>query len=163
MPNTVAYCDVTLISGKRSNSKLQFCTLMSGFYFHSHLITSLSAFDGEHCYEPYLPHGNFSSSDITFPLGTIVTFSCSPGFVMEQGSGVMECVDPNDPHWNESEPVCRGITLYITSYLTQNIPVKHLYTTNQKFGVSKITFFSFQQGSIKFIKSDSKDFYVVIK
>uniref|UniRef100_A0A8C2A4T5 Seizure 6-like protein 2 n=1 Tax=Cyprinus carpio TaxID=7962 RepID=A0A8C2A4T5_CYPCA len=42
------------------------------------------AFDGEHCYEPYLPHGNFSSSDITFPLGTLVTFSCSPGFIMEQ-------------------------------------------------------------------------------
>uniref|UniRef100_A0A8C2D9G7 Seizure related 6 homolog (mouse)-like 2 n=1 Tax=Cyprinus carpio TaxID=7962 RepID=A0A8C2D9G7_CYPCA len=67
------------------------------------------AFDGEHCYEPYLPHGNFSSSDITFPLGTVVTFSCSPGFIMEQGSGVMECVDPNDPHWNESEPVCRAL------------------------------------------------------
>lgn len=69
-----------------------------------------AAFDGEHCYEPYVPHGNFSSSDITFPIGTTVTFSCSPGFVMEQGSGVMECVDPSDPHWNESEPVCKGIT-----------------------------------------------------
>lgn len=78
----------------------------------------LSAFDGEHCYEPYLPHGNFSSSDITFPLGTVVTFSCSPGFVMEQGSGVMECVDPNDPHWNESEPVCRGMTSHIYSIFT---------------------------------------------
>ncbi|MCJ8739210.1 hypothetical protein PDJAM_G00044570 [Pangasius djambal] len=67
------------------------------------------AFDGEHCYEPYVPHGNFSSSDITFPIGTTVTFSCSPGFVMEQGSGVMECVDPSDPHWNESEPVCKAL------------------------------------------------------
>lgn len=86
---------------------------------------SLSAFDGEHCYEPYLPHGNFSSSDITFPLGTVVTFSCSPGFVMEQGSGVMECVEPNDPHWNESEPVCRGTTSHIFLYLT-HIPVHHL-------------------------------------
>lgn len=72
------------------------------------LSCSLPAFDGEHCYEPYLPHGNFSSSDITYQLGTTVTFSCSPGFVMEQGSGVIECVDPSDPHWNESEPVCRG-------------------------------------------------------
>uniref|UniRef100_A0A6Q2Z757 Seizure 6-like protein 2 n=1 Tax=Esox lucius TaxID=8010 RepID=A0A6Q2Z757_ESOLU len=67
------------------------------------------AFDGEHCYEPYLHHGNFSSSDITFPLGTIVTFSCSPGFVMDQGSGVIECVDSSDPHWNESEPVCKAL------------------------------------------------------
>uniref|UniRef100_A0A8C7V8T7 Seizure related 6 homolog (mouse)-like 2 n=1 Tax=Oncorhynchus mykiss TaxID=8022 RepID=A0A8C7V8T7_ONCMY len=58
---------------------------------------------------PYLPHGNFSSSDITFPLGTTVIFSCSPGFVMEQGSGVIECVDPSDPHWNESEPVCKAL------------------------------------------------------
>uniref|UniRef100_A0A8C9VW19 Seizure 6-like protein 2 n=1 Tax=Scleropages formosus TaxID=113540 RepID=A0A8C9VW19_SCLFO len=45
------------------------------------------AFDAEHCYEPYLAHGNFSSSDISFALGTTVSFSCSPGFVMEQGSG----------------------------------------------------------------------------
>uniref|UniRef100_A0A8C1NXG0 Seizure 6-like protein 2 n=1 Tax=Cyprinus carpio TaxID=7962 RepID=A0A8C1NXG0_CYPCA len=56
-----------------------------------------------------LDEDNDNSSDITFPLGTLVTFSCSPGFVMEQGSGVMECVDPNDPHWNESEPVCRAL------------------------------------------------------
>lgn len=77
------------------------CTQVTAFF--------RSAFDGEHCYEPYVPHGNFSSSDMTFPLGTTVTFSCSPGFIMEQGSGVMECVDPSDPHWNESEPVCRGM------------------------------------------------------
>lgn len=66
------------------------------------------AFDDEHCWEPYMPHGNFSSSDISYQLGTIVTFSCSPGFVMEQGSGTIECVDPGNPHWNDSEPVCRG-------------------------------------------------------
>ncbi|XP_035255204.1 seizure protein 6 homolog isoform X2 [Anguilla anguilla] len=67
------------------------------------------AFDGDHCYEPYLAHGNYSSSDLTSSLGTVVSFSCSPGFVMEQGSGVIECVDPSDPHWNESEPVCRAL------------------------------------------------------
>ncbi|XP_066577793.1 seizure protein 6 homolog isoform X2 [Amia ocellicauda] len=67
------------------------------------------AFDGEHCYEPFLLHGNFSSSDLSYQLGTRVAFSCSPGFLMEQGSGVIECVDPSDPHWNESEPVCRAL------------------------------------------------------
>ncbi|XP_061081261.1 seizure protein 6 homolog [Conger conger] len=67
------------------------------------------AFDGDHCYEPFLAHGNYSSSDITSSLGAVVSFSCSPGFVMQQGSGVMECVDPSDPHWNESEPVCRAL------------------------------------------------------
>ena len=55
-----------------------------------------------------MPHGNFSSSDLTYQLATTVTFTCSPGFVMEQGSGTIECVDPSNPHWNDSEPVCRG-------------------------------------------------------
>uniref|UniRef100_A0A8C4I7G1 Seizure related 6 homolog (mouse)-like 2 n=1 Tax=Dicentrarchus labrax TaxID=13489 RepID=A0A8C4I7G1_DICLA len=67
------------------------------------------AFDDEHCWEPYIPHGNFSSSDITYQLGTTVTFTCSPGFVMEQGSGTIECVDPSNPHWNDSEPVCKAL------------------------------------------------------
>lgn len=68
----------------------------------------LVAFDDEHCWEPYMPHGNFSSSDISYQLGTTVTFACSPGFVMEQGSGTIECIDPSNPHWNDSEPVCKG-------------------------------------------------------
>lgn len=68
----------------------------------------LLAFDDEHCWEPYMPHGNFSSSDISYQLGTTVTFACSPGFVMEQGSGTIECIDPSNPHWNDSEPVCKG-------------------------------------------------------
>lgn len=55
-----------------------------------------------------MPHGNFSSSDISYQLGTTVTFSCSPGFVMEQGSATIECIDPSNPHWNDSEPVCKG-------------------------------------------------------
>ena len=82
---------------------------LSLIFSHTHIFLSCPlAFDGEHCWEPYMPHGNFSSSDITFQLGTVVTFACSPGFVMEQGSGSIECVDPSDPRWNESEPVCRG-------------------------------------------------------
>ncbi|KAI1884670.1 hypothetical protein AGOR_G00228810 [Albula goreensis] len=73
------------------------------------LVLRYEAYDGDHCYEPFLAHGNYSSSDITFSLGTVVSFSCSPGFIMEQGSGVIECIDPRDPHWNESEPVCRAL------------------------------------------------------
>ncbi|CAL9693871.1 unnamed protein product [Knipowitschia caucasica] len=67
------------------------------------------AFDDEHCWEPYMPHGNFTSSDLSFQLGTTVTFSCSPGFVMEQGSSAIECVDPSNPHWNDTEPVCKAL------------------------------------------------------
>ncbi|KAK7939743.1 hypothetical protein WMY93_003069 [Mugilogobius chulae] len=67
------------------------------------------AFDDEHCWEPYMPHGNFTSSDLTFQLGTTVSFTCSPGFVMEQGSSAIECVDPSNPHWNDTEPVCKAL------------------------------------------------------
>lgn len=77
-------------------------------YFFCLFVFCFPAFDDEHCWEPFMPHGNFSSSDITFQLGTTVTFTCSPGYVMEQGSGTIECVDPGNPHWNDSEPVCRG-------------------------------------------------------
>ncbi|KAJ8250917.1 hypothetical protein GJAV_G00214730 [Gymnothorax javanicus] len=73
------------------------------------LVLRYEAFNRDHCYEPFLAHGNYSSSDLTSSLGTVVSFSCSPGFVMEQGSGVIECIDPSDPHWNESEPVCRAL------------------------------------------------------
>lgn len=67
------------------------------------------AFDDEHCWEPYMPHGNFTSSDLTFQLGTTVSFTCSPGFVLEQGSATIECVDPSNPHWNDTEPVCKAL------------------------------------------------------
>ncbi|XP_069044464.1 seizure protein 6 homolog isoform X2 [Lepisosteus oculatus] len=67
------------------------------------------AFDAEHCYEPFLLHGNFSTTDLSYQVGTRVTFSCSPGFLMEQGSGVIECIDPSEPRWNESEPVCKAL------------------------------------------------------
>ncbi|XP_010769238.1 seizure protein 6 homolog [Notothenia coriiceps] len=60
-----------------------------------------------------------NNSDITYQLGTTVAFTCSPGFVMEQGSGTIECVDPSNPHWNDSEPVCKGTTdEKISSWLT---------------------------------------------
>ncbi|CAJ0964356.1 unnamed protein product [Ranitomeya imitator] len=29
--------------------------------------------------------------------------------MLEQGPPVIECVDPTDPHWNESEPVCKAL------------------------------------------------------
>ncbi len=88
-------------------STLSVCTCMHRVLFLS-ICPFLQAFDDEHCWEPYMPHGNFSSSDLTYQLGTTVTFTCSPGFVMEQGTGMIECVDPSNPHWNDSEPVCRG-------------------------------------------------------
>lgn len=67
-----------------------------------------AAFQQGHCYEPFVKYGNFSSSAPSYPVGTTVEFSCDPGYTLEQGSIIIECIDPHDPQWNETEPACRG-------------------------------------------------------
>ncbi|XP_054428939.1 seizure protein 6 homolog isoform X6 [Pteronotus mesoamericanus] len=67
------------------------------------------AFQQGHCYEPFVKYGNFSSSAPSYPVGTTVEFSCDPGYTLEQGSIIIECVDPHDPQWNETEPACRAV------------------------------------------------------
>lgn len=61
------------------------------------------------CYEPFVKYGNFSSSDSTYNVGAVVEFSCDPGYTLEQGSIVIECVDAQNPQWNETEPACRAV------------------------------------------------------
>ncbi|KAM3868691.1 seizure protein 6 homolog [Diretmus argenteus] len=61
------------------------------------------------CYEPFVKYGNFSSSDTTYSVGAVVEFSCDPGYTLEQGSVVIECVDVQNPQWNETEPACRAV------------------------------------------------------
>ncbi|KAK7925054.1 hypothetical protein WMY93_007364 [Mugilogobius chulae] len=61
------------------------------------------------CYEPFVKYGNFSSSDSSYGVGAVVEFSCDPGYTLEQGSVVIECVDPENPQWNETEPACRAV------------------------------------------------------
>ncbi|XP_054428940.1 seizure protein 6 homolog isoform X7 [Pteronotus mesoamericanus] len=73
------------------------------FHFH------YQAFQQGHCYEPFVKYGNFSSSAPSYPVGTTVEFSCDPGYTLEQGSIIIECVDPHDPQWNETEPACRAV------------------------------------------------------
>ncbi|MBV98595.1 Seizure protein 6, partial [Eschrichtius robustus] len=68
-----------------------------------------AAFQQGHCYEPFVKYGNFSSSAPSYPVGTTVEFSCDPGYTLEQGSIIIECVDPHDPQWNETEPACRAV------------------------------------------------------
>ncbi|KAM6338119.1 seizure protein 6 homolog [Alca torda] len=67
------------------------------------------AFEQGHCYEPFVKYGNFTASNPRYPVGTTVEFSCDPGYTLEQGSTIIECVDPNDPQWNETEPACRAV------------------------------------------------------
>ncbi|XP_057630886.1 seizure protein 6 homolog isoform X1 [Chionomys nivalis] len=94
--------------------------LSSGRYFFVEFSTDSSgaaagmalryeAFQQGHCYEPFVKYGNFSSSAPSYPVGTTVEFSCDPGYTLEQGSIIIECVDLHDPQWNETEPACRAV------------------------------------------------------
>uniref|UniRef100_A0A287D6L9 Seizure related 6 homolog like n=1 Tax=Ictidomys tridecemlineatus TaxID=43179 RepID=A0A287D6L9_ICTTR len=57
------------------------------------------AFEKGHCYEPYLQNGNFTTSDPTYNIGTVVEFSCDPGHSLEQGPAIIECINVRDPYW----------------------------------------------------------------
>ncbi|KAI1893392.1 hypothetical protein AGOR_G00123260, partial [Albula goreensis] len=67
------------------------------------------AFGPGHCYEPFVKYGNFTSSDQTYAVGAVVEFACDAGYTLEQGSITMECMDPSNPQWNETEPACRAV------------------------------------------------------
>ncbi|KAF6278477.1 seizure related 6-like protein like [Rhinolophus ferrumequinum] len=67
------------------------------------------AFEKGHCYEPYIQNGNFTTSDLTYNIGTIVEFTCDPGHSLEQGPATIECINVRDPYWNDTEPLCRAM------------------------------------------------------
>ncbi|XP_059827476.1 seizure protein 6 homolog [Hypanus sabinus] len=67
------------------------------------------AFEQGHCYEPFIKYGNFTTGDATYQVGTVAEFTCDPGYTLEQGSVIIECVDIRDPQWNETEPACRAV------------------------------------------------------
>ncbi|XP_075052941.1 seizure protein 6 homolog isoform X2 [Mixophyes fleayi] len=67
------------------------------------------AYEQGHCYEPFVKYGNFTSSDPSFTVGTVVEFTCDPGYTLEQGSIIIECQESGDPQWNETEPACRAV------------------------------------------------------
>ncbi|CAB1349147.1 unnamed protein product, partial [Coregonus sp. 'balchen'] len=72
-------------------------------------ILSFTAFSVGHCYEPFVKYGNFTSNDSMWAVGTVVEFTCDPGYTLEQGSVIIECMDHNNPQWNETEPACRAV------------------------------------------------------
>lgn len=41
-------------------------------------------------------------------VGAVAEFACDPGYTLEQGSVTIECTNPSDPQWNDTEPACRG-------------------------------------------------------
>ncbi|KTF87234.1 hypothetical protein cypCar_00013460 [Cyprinus carpio] len=71
---------------------------------------SCRAFEKGHCYEPYIQNGNFSTTDPTYGVGTVVQFTCDPGHSLEQGPPVIECINTRDPYWNDTEPLCKEVS-----------------------------------------------------
>uniref|UniRef100_A0A673NBX3 Seizure related 6 homolog a n=1 Tax=Sinocyclocheilus rhinocerous TaxID=307959 RepID=A0A673NBX3_9TELE len=67
------------------------------------------AFAQGSCYEPFVKYGNFSTSDPAFGVGSVVEFTCEPGYTLEQGAIILECVNDENPQWNETEPACRAV------------------------------------------------------
>ncbi|XP_028908170.1 seizure 6-like protein 2 isoform X2 [Ornithorhynchus anatinus] len=69
------------------------------------------AFEEDRCFAPFLAHGNISSTDPQYRPGAVATFSCLPGYALEPPGppSAIECVDPTDPHWNDSEPACKAL------------------------------------------------------
>ncbi|XP_077015480.1 seizure 6-like protein [Tamandua tetradactyla] len=67
------------------------------------------AFEKGHCYEPYIQNGNFTTSDPTYNIGTLVEFTCDPGHSLDQGPAIIECINVRDPYWNDTEPLCRAM------------------------------------------------------
>lgn len=55
-----------------------------------------------------MKYGNFSTSDPAFGVGSVAEFTCEPGYTLEQGAVILECVNYENPQWNETEPACRG-------------------------------------------------------
>ncbi|XP_048412486.2 seizure 6-like protein isoform X1 [Stegostoma tigrinum] len=67
------------------------------------------AFERGHCFEPYMQNGNFTVTNPSYSVGSVVEFTCDPGYTMEHGSSVIECIDIREPYWNETEPLCRAV------------------------------------------------------
>ncbi|XP_067862434.1 seizure 6-like protein [Heptranchias perlo] len=67
------------------------------------------AFERGHCFEPYVQNGNFTATNPSYSVGAVVEFTCDPGYTMEHGSSVIECIDIREPYWNETEPLCRAL------------------------------------------------------
>ncbi|XP_062955769.1 seizure 6-like protein 2 isoform X8 [Cynocephalus volans] len=69
------------------------------------------AFEEDRCFAPFLAHGNVTTTDSEYRPGALATFSCLPGYALEPPGppNAIECVDPTEPHWNDTEPACKAM------------------------------------------------------
>nr|XP_054310550.1 seizure 6-like protein 2 isoform X5 [Pongo pygmaeus] len=75
------------------------------------LSLQFEAFEEDRCFAPFLAHGNVTTTDPKYRPGALATFSCLPGYALEPPGppNAIECVDPTEPHWNDTEPACKAM------------------------------------------------------
>ncbi|KAA0702007.1 Seizure protein 6 -like protein [Triplophysa tibetana] len=95
------------IAGSTRHLFVEFST--DGFGTNTGLAIRYEAFAAGHCYEPFVKYGNFTTTDSAHAVGAVVEFTCDLGYTLEQGSVIIECMDPSNPQWNETEPACRAV------------------------------------------------------
>lgn len=106
-----------LYEDANSSGKHSFYLLFGKSFSSTKKPLSSTAFAAGHCYEPFVKYGNLTSSDNAWAVGAVVEFACDPGYTLEQGSVTIECMDPNNPQWNETEPACRGLYVWTNLHL----------------------------------------------
>ncbi|XP_040829810.1 seizure 6-like protein 2 isoform X10 [Ochotona curzoniae] len=69
------------------------------------------AFEEDRCFAPFLAHGNVTTTDPEYRPGALATFTCLPGYALDPPGppNAIECVDPTEPHWNDTEPACKAM------------------------------------------------------
>uniref|UniRef100_A0A8C4WJ03 Seizure related 6 homolog like n=1 Tax=Gopherus evgoodei TaxID=1825980 RepID=A0A8C4WJ03_9SAUR len=100
---------MVVYSGETNHSAILYDSLRTENVPFEGVISDGLPFERGHCYEPYIQNGNFTTSDPTYNLGTMVEFTCDPGHSLEQGPAIIECINVRDPYWNDTEPLCRAM------------------------------------------------------
>ena len=91
----------SLVSHNIRLTPLQVAFLMN--LIHSRTISTVLS--GITCDPPFIPKNGAARIKKQSHFGTIVTFTCDPGYVLE-GSRSIRC--QADGNWNGTEPICKG-------------------------------------------------------
>ena len=67
-------------------------------------------FSGITCDPPFVPKNGIARVKRKSFYGSLVSFSCDPGYILE-GSNSLRCQD--DGNWNGTEPVCKRQFQYV--------------------------------------------------
>ena len=98
------------------------------------MTNSSLAFEEDRCFAPFLAHGNVTTTDPEYRPGALATFSCLPGYALEPPGppNAIECVDPTEPHWNDTEPACKGESSTFQSPSAYRLPDPEVGTSGRQ-------------------------------